>query len=85
MNEDIKHEIEIIKKYQKNRELEKLWEASLTRKISYFILTYSSVSLFFIIIGIDRPLVMAIIPSVVYYLFLVLIDLVKKWWIESHR
>lgn len=85
MNEDIKREIEIIKKYQKNRELEKLWEISLTRKISYFILTYSSVSLFFIIIGIDRPLVTAIIPSVVYYLFLVLIDLVKKWWIESHK
>ncbi|GIW61639.1 MAG: hypothetical protein KatS3mg089_0491 [Patescibacteria group bacterium] len=85
MNEDIKREIEIIKKYQKNRELEKLWEISLTRKISYFILTYSSVSLFFIIIGIDRPLVRAIIPSVVYYLFLVSIDLVKKWWIESHK
>lgn len=85
MNEDIKREIEIIKKYNKRRELEKLWEVSLTRKISYFILIYSSVSLIFITIGIDRPLVKAIIPSVVYFLFFVSVELIKKWWIESQK
>ncbi len=84
-NEDLKREIEVIKKYHKSIELERLWEVSLTKRITHFILAYSIISFLFVIIGIDRPLVKAIIPSLVYFLVSASIEIIKKWWIESQK
>lgn len=79
---NIEKEIELIKERNKKVEANKAWEISWTRKIVVTLLTYFVMILVMQVLGMDRPFVGAIIPTLGFVLSTVSADLVKKFWIK---
>lgn len=84
MNENLlKQEIDAIKARNSRVELDKAWETSLTRKVCIAIATYTVVALFMISIGVEKPLVNAIVPVLGFLLSTMSVSIIKKWWIRK--
>lgn len=78
--EELENRIEAIEKRNKKVELDKAWETSTVRKILIAILTYLVISIFFIVIKIDRPLINSIVPTLGFLLSTLSIPLFKNLW-----
>ena len=81
--EDLKIEIEKIKKRNAKVELDKAWKTSLTRKLLILILTYLVVVMFFLINKMTNPLVNALVPTLGFFLSTLTVPWVKKIWINK--
>lgn len=81
----VQSEIEEIKMRNKRVELDKAWETSWTRRVTIITLTYLIISLVFIIIKVDRPLVNSIIPTIGYFLSTLSVPFIKDFWIKKHQ
>jgi len=79
--EDLKLEIEEIKKRNQKVEADKAWETSWTRKIIISLFTYSVIVIFFYFANLPRPFVNAIVPSIAFILSTLTISIFKKWWL----
>jgi uncharacterized RDD family membrane protein YckC len=82
--EELKKEIEEIKKRNKSVELDKDWETSLTRRILIAIFTYLAISLYMWAIAIDRPFLNAIVPTVGFMLSTLTLPWFKKIWSKKY-
>jgi preprotein translocase subunit SecF len=80
--QEIKKELEQIKKRNARVEADKAWETSLFRKILIAALTYAAVVLFFFFAGLPKPFVNAIVPAVGFVLSTLSIPFFRKFWIK---
>lgn len=83
--EEIKKEIEILKKRNAMVETDKAWETSVLRKFLIAIFTYLAITIYMWAIGIDLPMLNAIIPTIGFLLSTLTLPLFKKWWVKKYR
>jgi len=80
--EELKLEIEEIKKRNKRVEADKAWEISWTRRILIAVLTYFVIVIFFLFAGLPEPFINAIVPSVAFIISTLTVPIVKKIWLK---
>jgi len=83
--EDLAREIEKIKERNKRVEGDKAWETSWTRRIFIGVSTYILISIFLIIIKVEKPFISAIIPAVAYLLSTLSLGILKSWWLQRKK
>ena len=81
--ENIKKEIELIKKRNKSVELDKSWEKSWTRRIFIAAITYIIALMWMRTIGESLIFLKACIPTGGYLLSTLSLPFVKTWWIND--
>lgn len=64
-------------------EVDKAWETSLTRRILIIAITYFTMTLVMNSIGVDRPFINAIIPTLGFFLSTLSFGVVKNLWRKS--
>lgn len=79
---NIEKEIIEIKKRNKKVEADKAWETCLTRKILILLFTYLALGLYMNVIGVFRPWLNAIIPSVGFLLSTLTLPYIKNFWLK---
>lgn len=62
---------------------DKAWEGSLTRKALVALFTYVVISIFFSIIGVAKPLINAIVPTLGFILSTLTMPFFKEMWIRA--
>jgi len=83
--EEIKKEIDMIKRRNKRVELDKAWETSLFRKVLIAILTYIVVVIFMWAIDVENFLLNAIVPTAAFVLSTFSLSWIKGWWIGGRK
>lgn len=63
-------------------ELDKTWETSWLRKTLVAVFTYLAISLYFLVVGISKPWINAIVPTVGFLLSTLTLPFFKKLWIK---
>ena len=81
--EKLKAEIEKIKERNRRVERDKSWETSWIRRIAIAVSTYILITIFLIIIKVEKPLLAAIIPSAAYLISTGSLGFLKNWWIKN--
>ena len=81
--EQIKKEIELIKKRNASVEIDKAWERSYLRRFLVALFTFLSISLYMRAIHIDRPFLNAIVPTIGFMLSTLALPWFKKIWSEK--
>lgn len=79
----LEQRVENIERRNRRVEFEKAWEVSIARKAAIAVLTYIVVSLFFLIIKVERPFVNAIVPSLGFLLSTLSLSFLKRLWINK--
>ncbi len=71
---------------QRNRlvEADKAWETSKTRRVLISVFTYLSIFLYFLAIGVEKPVLNAIVPTMGFLLSTVSLPFIRKVW-EKYR
>lgn len=82
-NEEIKNEIEEIKRRNSSVELDKAWETSWVRRALIAVFTYLSIGIYMWAIQIDRPWLNAIVPAVGFMLSTLTMPWFKKAWSKN--
>ncbi|KKQ23874.1 MAG: hypothetical protein US40_C0010G0006 [Candidatus Roizmanbacteria bacterium GW2011_GWC2_37_13] len=77
---EIEKEISLIKERNNKVETDKAWETSLTRKILLFIFTYLAIGLYINVIGVEKPWLNAVVPSVGFLLSTLTLPFFKNLW-----
>lgn len=80
---DLEKRIEAIEARNKKVELDKAWETSIFRRVLIALLTYFVVVTLMGSLGIDKPLINAIIPAAGFVLSTLTISYLKNWWINK--
>ena len=78
---DIEFEIDQIKSRNVRVEAEKAWETSIFRKLCILLLTYFLVMILMAVIGIEKPYVAALVPSLGFFLSTLGLGFLKNFWI----
>ncbi|KKU09656.1 MAG: hypothetical protein UX13_C0034G0003 [Candidatus Woesebacteria bacterium GW2011_GWB1_45_5] len=78
-------EIEKIKERNKRVEADKAWEISWTRRIFIAVSTYVLISIFLIIIRVEKPFLSAVIPAVAYLLSTFSLTILKSHWLKNRK
>jgi len=81
--DEIRREIDAIKKRNKRVEADKAWEISWVRHILIAALTYIVIIIFMFMAEIDQPFVAALVPSLAYLISMSTLHYFKKWWIAK--
>ena len=81
---DLEKRIEKIEQRNKAVEINKAWEASKTRKFFVSLFTYLSISLYFTVIGVDKPFVNAVVPTIGFLLSTLSLPFIRRFW-EKNR
>ncbi len=82
--EQLKEDIEIIKKRNNRVEINKAWETSLLRKILILVTTYIVASLAMYAMGTPHFYINSLIPTVGFFLSTLTFSFIKNWWIEKY-
>ena len=83
--EKLKEEVEKIKERNRRVEKDKAWETSLTRRIAIAVSTYILIAIFLIIIDVERPFLLAIIPAAAYLLSTASLEFLRRRWLKSKQ
>lgn len=83
--EDLRKNIEDIKKRNQSVEADKAWEISWLRRISIAIFTYLSISIYLWAIHIDRAWLNAIVPTVGFLLSTLTLPWLKNLWVNNYN
>lgn len=83
MSDDLKIELEEIKKRNQRVEADKAWETSWTRRAIIILLTYIVISIFFYFALIPKPLLNAVVPTIAFTISTLTLPLIKKWWLNK--
>lgn len=81
----LESEIEKIKVRNRRVEKDKAWETSWTRRIAIAISTYILISIFLIIIKVEKPFLSAIIPAAAYLVSTATIGILKDRWLKNQK
>lgn len=82
--EHLENRIAVIEERNAKVALDKDWEGSMTRRALLMFFTYASVSLYFLFLGIDRPFLNAVVPTLGFMLSTLTLPAFKHWWISRH-
>ena len=77
---NFEQEIQKIHERNKKVELDKAWETSKTRKVSIAVLTYMVVVIVMHSLGLEKPFINAIIPTLGFMLSTFSLSFIKKFW-----
>ncbi len=80
--EQLKQEVEQIKKRNMAVELDKAWEQSWARRGLIAVFTYLAISIYMWVVAIDKPFLNAIVPTVGFMLSTLTLPWFKKIWIN---
>lgn len=83
--EELTRQIEAIQKRNKRVELDKAWEGSIARRLLIVLFTYISIGTYMWAIGVDKPLLNAVIPSLGFTLSTLTLPYFKQMWIKKHE
>ena len=81
--EQIRKDILEIKGRNKRVEIEKAWETSWFRKVVVAVLTYIVIVLFFLVAGLQKPFLNALVPTLGFILSTISVSYFKKVWIQN--
>lgn len=81
--EELKKEIDQIKKRNASVEGDKAWETSTIRKIILIVLTYVLIGLYLTILGIDRPWFNALVPAAGFLISTLTLGIIKQYWVKN--
>lgn len=76
----LEKEIELLKARNRRVEMDKLWETSYTRRFLIAVFTFLSIGIYMWTIGIDRPWLNAIIPTLGFTLSTLSLPWFKEVW-----
>jgi hypothetical protein len=79
----IEERLEKIEQRNTKVEADKAWETSWTRRFFIALFTYLVISLYMSVIGVNQPLLNAIIPTIGFLLSTLTLSFVKKIWIDK--
>jgi hypothetical protein len=82
--ESLTQEITTLKERNMRVETDKAWETSKTRVISLCVITYFIASLVMIAIGVKKPFLNALIPTLGFLLSTQSLPFIKKIWIGKY-
>ncbi len=83
--EDLIYRIEKIENRNKRVEAEKAWEGSYVRKLLIVLFTYASIGIYMWAIGVEKPLINAVIPALGFTLSTLSLPFFKTWWLKSRK
>ena len=83
--ESIEERLTKIEQRNSRVEADKAWETSWTRRFFIALFTYLVISLYMSVIGVEKPWLNAIIPTVGFLLSTLTLSFVKKNWIEKYK
>lgn len=71
----------------RNRKVEsdKAWEGSITRRVLIVLFTYISIGSYMWAIGVDNPLLNAVIPSLGFTLSTLTLPFFKEIWLKNQK
>jgi len=76
----INRRISAIEERNKNVEINKRWETSMTRKITIMFFTYTTLGTYMHLTGTENPWINALIPTGGFYLSTLTLPVVRKYW-----
>ena len=77
--------IEAIEKRNRKVESDKQWEGSITRRVLIVLFTYISIGSYMWAIGVDKPLLNAVIPSLGFTLSTLSLPFFKEIWLKNRK
>ncbi len=80
---DLEERVLRIEQRNKNVELDKMWETSVTRRLLIASLTYLVVVTYLLMIGNDRPFVNGLVPSIGFVLSTLVVSRARRMWEAS--
>lgn len=80
---DLEARIKKIEQRNERVEMDKSWEASITRKALLVLFTYLAIALYMAAIGLDKPWLNAIIPATGFLLSTLTLPFFKSWWSKN--
>jgi hypothetical protein len=81
----LEERIQSIEKRNRKVELDKQWEGSTTRRILIILFTYISIGSYMWAIGVDKPLLNAVIPSLGFTLSTLTLPFFKRMWLSKQK
>ncbi|MBP9819111.1 hypothetical protein KBC79_00010 [Candidatus Woesebacteria bacterium] len=82
---DLENRLTQIEERNQRVELDKAWEGSYTRRFLIVLFTFISIGGYMWIIGVDKPLINAVIPSLGFTLSTLSLPFWKRKWIEKNQ
>lgn len=83
--ETIEGRLDKIEQRNSRVEADKAWETSWTRRFFIALFTYLVISLYMLAIGVERPWLNAIIPTVGFLLSTLTLSFIKKTWVNKFK
>jgi hypothetical protein len=83
--EELKKEVEEIKKRNKDVEADKAWETSYARRGIVALFTYIAIGAYLRIINVPQPWLNAIIPAVAFMLSTLTLPFFKNIWLKHRK
>ncbi|MBI4059742.1 hypothetical protein HY406_01640 [Candidatus Giovannonibacteria bacterium] len=80
---ELENEIRNIKERNLRVEADKAWETSITRKLFVAVLTYLVAASLFVVLGVERPLLGALVPTAAFALSTLSLGAIKKIWLKK--
>ena len=80
---DLEKRIQKIEQRNLRVESDKAWETSWTRKIVLILFTYLAVGFYLNVIGVSKPWINAIVPSIGFLLSTLTIPWIKNFWVKA--
>ncbi len=83
--ESIEERLAKIEQRNSRVEADKAWETSWTRRCFIALFTYLVISLYMSVIGVEKPWLNAIIPTIGFLLSTLTLSFIKKNWIVKFK
>lgn len=81
--DELTQRIKKIEERNKKVEIDKAWEVSIIRRLLIVLFTFISIGGYMWVIGVDRPLLNAVIPSLGFTLSTLSLPYFKKLWVRK--
>lgn len=82
---ELTRRVEVIEARNSKVELDKQWETSAFRKVFLLAITYVLLAIYMALIGVNKPWLNAIIPSLGFLISTLTLGWVKAAWINKRR
>ncbi len=83
--DEIEKRLTVIENRNRKVEMDKAWETSYFRRFLLVVFTYMSIGIYLWMIGVDKPWLNAVIPSLAFLLSTLTLPFFKDWWMRRGR
>ncbi len=85
LSKNLETRLSAIEERNKKVEIDKTWEGSITRRVLIVAFTFISIGTYMWAIGVQNPLLNAVIPSLGFTLSTLSLPYFKKMWIQLRK